>query len=854
MILYQENDFQPYMPDVDKYSRGLIEMNNQWESVKLLCEINCPIQAKSIMPNMTNIQNNFSALQDDLISSLISETKSNLYKKAKSKAQAAVDILIRNLYERTADVGFLATDDDIRNFTGNSDRTESDVKYIINRLKEYQEKYTVYDEIIILDSHFKVIANLDEKNEIAGKFIDDPLLSRTYKTNEDFVETFGYSQLQPKKLKAHIFSKKIKHEITNETIGILCLCFRFGNEMGGIFKKLCTDYDGSAIVIIDENDCVIASSDINHIPKDIKVETVSGEENAIVYYRGAEYIAKTVSTNGYQGYFGIGWRGHIMIPLNLAFKDKATEALSLIDQGIMTGLMKQADSFSTKLHVIMEETKKINYSLKRIIYNGQIIANDRDLHEEYLKLRPILNSIKKTGAEMCKIFEKSVKNLFATVISASLREDMFLAAHCIDIMDRNLYERSDDCRWWALNPTFKEILSKNAITEQDKNNLTKILQYINSLYTVYTVLFLFDKDMKIIAVSNPAHNDKIGMRLDDEYIKGTIKNSRGENYFVSPFKQSPLYEDRHTYIYSASVTDPNSKEKTVGGIGIVFDSEFQFKSMLEESISLRENSFAIFADRSRRVISSTNDALSPGAELNLPKKFFDIKNGEAFTEIIIYDDAYYAVGYACSSGYREYKCSDGYQNDVIAFVFEKLADCKIAEEHNYDEANLELKETNNFGNCKTFGTFRVGGHLFGLEQCYIVESVEKPNITALPESSKAVKGVMEYRGQFLTVLDAHEFLGGQTVNNDYCDTLIVRFPDSIMAAIIVDQLINVIEISENIILPAPSINGSTSLVKNVVCSEGSGGKALLIIDEQKLLAFAGAGVMLNIDLDLKKIS
>ncbi len=35
------------------------------------------------------------------------------------KSQVAIDILIRNLFERRADIGFLATDDDIRLFLEN---------------------------------------------------------------------------------------------------------------------------------------------------------------------------------------------------------------------------------------------------------------------------------------------------------------------------------------------------------------------------------------------------------------------------------------------------------------------------------------------------------------------------------------------------------------------------------------------------------------------------------------------------------------------------------------------------------------------------------------------------------------
>lgn len=819
------------------YSRSLADLNSKWESVKLLCEVSCPEQAKSIMPNMMKIQNDFSTLQTDLINSLASETLNKTHQKAQSKAQAAVDILIRNLYERTADVGFLATDGEIQRFTKSSSRSDDDLRRITERLRGYQEKYTVYDEIIILDECFNVIANLDKSSLISGKRIDDPLLSETMSSDEDFIETFRYSALQPDKPKAHIFSKKITKEGASETVGVLCLCFRFDNEVEGIFKKLNTDYDGSVISIIDSDNVVIASSDKNHLSTDTQVESVHNVKNGVVYYRGAAYIAKTVPSSGYQGYFGLGFKGHIMMPLELAFKDRAVDALGTIKPELMNGLMNRANAFSKKLYQIMEETKKINSSLKRIIYNGQIIAKDSNVQEEYARLRPILQNIEKTGSEICKVFDKSVKNLFATVISASLREDSFLASHCIDIMDRNLYERANDCRWWALNPRFKEIMSQDNITEADKKSLTQILQYINSLYTVYTVLFLFDKNGKIIAVSNPSCGDKIGCVLSDEYIRKVASNYREDEYFVSPFKSSDLYSDKSTYIYSASITDCAGGQRTVGGIGIVFDSEFQFETMLKEAISVREDAFAIYTDRQGFIISSTNQEMIPGRITNFPKRFLEIKNGESNSEIIVYDNAYYVVGYSCSCGYREYKNNDGYKNDVIAFVFERLALYTELDNIATEEKLLEQSDIPHSNQCITYGTFMINGRFFGLDQSVIVESIESAQITALPEESAGVKGIVKYRGQFVTVLDMHMLCGDQRAENEDYNLLIIRFESGTRVALMVDRLINVLEIGEEYISPAPKISGASSIIKSVVSVNSSSGKILLIIDERKLLSF-----------------
>ena len=189
------------------------------------------------------------------------------------------------------------------------------------------------------------MANLDQNNPILGKKIVGPFLQETIRSNESFCETYKVSQLQSNKEKAHIFSRKIVKEGTNEVVGIICLCFRFENEMEGIFKKLSTDYDGSVILIINENNLVIASSDGNHVPVGVSVETATGQKNSIVYYRGTEYISKTVATKGYQGYLGLGWKGNVLIPVSLAFKEKATKMLDTIPKETMTGLIGQADSF-----------------------------------------------------------------------------------------------------------------------------------------------------------------------------------------------------------------------------------------------------------------------------------------------------------------------------------------------------------------------------------------------------------------------------------------------------------------------------------------------------------------------------
>lgn len=831
MIIYNQKDFLNYMPDVQECNKSISDLNDQWDNIKLLSEINCPIQSKSVLPNMTKIQSGFIDLQEELIDTLVSEKLKKMEQKIISKTQVAIDILIRNLFERTADIGFLATDDDIRRFVQNNDRSESDRNVILARMREYVAKYSVYEDIIVLDNNYRVLANLDEQNEILGKQIKGPNLIKTMDGEQSFVEYFKNSKLQFGDKNSHIFSSRICREGTSQAIGLICLCFRFENEMAQIFEKLTNDYDGSVMTIIDGANIVIASSDENHVPVGTLVEPVESGVNGVVYYRGSDYISKTIATQGYQKYYGLGWKGHVMIPLNLAFRDNRN--LKSIDSSVTTGLMHQADSFSTELNEIINKTQTINGSLKRIVYNGQIIARDDSIDAEYSRLKPILRAIGRIGTNTSSLFQSSVSNLFSTVVSTSLVDTSFLASLSVDIMDRNLYERANDCRWWALDSTIRRILAKENITTADKKQLTDILIYINDLYTVYSNLFVFDKTGTIIAVSNPNRSEDIGKTLTDSYINEILANTKPEKYFVSPFDKTELYDHRHTYIYGASITDYLNHNRTVGGIGIVFDSEDQFKTILEESLHSDNSTFAVFTDRKKTILSSTNDAYQVGTILDLPDDLFTVPNAKTRSEILVYENSYYSIGCACSSCYREYKNSDGYHNDVLAFVFEKMADyAEITINKNNDkeieQSDFAFSMTNEH---KKLATFVINGQVYGLEQSYVVEALEASKMISVPGTNAVIRGAVEFNDHYYAVVDALALFDKDQPSLNAFHLLMLQLSEEEMIAIQVEKLVSVLEINANDIQPVEI----SSAITGIICLTDGSERTILEMDPQIIL-------------------
>ena len=654
-----------HMPVVLGYDNALNNLRTWWQKVTLIGKINSLSVAHTLIDDMLDTQQRFQELQDSLIANLVSENLRKLDQEFTARAQVAIDILVRNLFERTADVGFLATDNDIRAFLSQPSPDALAVEHIVERLCEYTAKYSVYDEIIILDPHGRVCVHLDADNPIT--YSRDPLLHETLNTDAPYVETFRASDLQPGRRVAHIFSAPIRvsDNPNSEVLGILCLCFRFDDEMRGIFANLARP--GEIIAIIDQGGRVIASSDESQLALGAAIQAGSGNSIKTAKHHNDTYLSRTTPTRGYQGYYGLAWQGHVMRTLKTVFT--STEA------NPQTGYdLSDSRLFSNELRTIRRNAALITDDLTLIVMNGQIVAAKRDAAE----FMPVLDEIRNIGLRTREVFDHSLSQLYHTVVAALLSEVQFQAFLAVDIMDRNLYERANDVRWWALTSLFRESLARKTRHTDGSAAMNEVLAYINGLYTVYTNLILFDDSGTIVAVSDENERHLVGQAMPDAaLVRATLNVTDSQRYLVSPFAGTPLYANRHTYIYLTSLRAPESSQ-VVGGIGIVFDSAPQFKAMLEDSLPRDAEGktpagvFGVFVERSGHIIASTRDDIKPGSQLALKSSFHDLKSGERGSAIMEYDGHTYAVGAAMSQGYREYKTTGDYENDVLALIFVPL--------------------------------------------------------------------------------------------------------------------------------------------------------------------------------------
>jgi chemotaxis signal transduction protein len=782
--------------------------------------------------DITSMRTDFNKLADVLLNQLALELRKKAVLSLGSNARVAIDILIRNLFERTADIGFLSTDSDIRAFAEAVDRDPqmaedtASVEALTDRFGEYVRKYSVYHNIILLSPEGKVLAQLDKTNPVTQS--TDSLIEESLATSEAYIETFRATDLLPKQKAPLIYSYRVMSRDGSRAVGVLCLCFRFQDECQRIFSNLVAEDDWTIVTLLDAEGHVIASSDNYQFPVGAKVERVLDDECKIVRFAGREYLGTTLASSGYQGYMGPGWLGHALSPLNHAFEMAAAHELERVPREILNCVLETASLFTAELRDIPVKATSIQRELNRAVWNGNLWLS-RDsyaLNASFAKV--LLWEIGSTGVRTRNVFSESTNSLYETVISSVLYDCGTQAALAIDIMDRNLYERANDCRWWALDSVIRaEMADIRSHNETQRRTLTDILRTINGLYTVYSNLLIFDNRACVHAVSNPAYTDLVGQTLHGDWVRQTLGLPNTQSYCVSSFTPSKLYDEHPTYIYAAAIRDPDGNDP-VGGIAIVFDALPQFEAMLHEALPRREDgtlveeAFAVFAERDGRIIASTDPLFTVGQKLEVGREFFELAHGDSCTNIVNYNGRYYAVGSCMSAGYREYKGpGDLYRNDIVALVMSPLSNRVINEE---EMKSLRDMTPDSYAQRQAGGedaveiaSFYIGTAWYGIRSNCIVEAIEVENITCIPGMPDWVRGCVIYGDQSITVFDLSSFLPGNNQGSESRQIIVVHLPgEKAYFGLLIDELGEIPEIAASRIESIPELAGNISLAESLV--------------------------------------
>jgi hypothetical protein len=145
-----------------------------------------------------------------------------------------------------------------------------------------------------------------------------------------------------------------------------------------------------------------------------------------------------------------------------------------------------------------------------------------------------------------------------------------LALTNIDLIDRNLYERSCDCRWWATDAAMVDALATPSAAASQ--HATERLAVILKAYTVYFDIVLTDKEGRVVANGRPERYKSAGSRhADATWFKNAMATASGDEFGFQTAHHSPLAGGERVLVYSCKVCrGGNAGAEVLGVLGVVF--------------------------------------------------------------------------------------------------------------------------------------------------------------------------------------------------------------------------------------------------------------------------------------------
>ncbi len=199
------------------------------------------------------------------------------------------------------------------------------------------------------------------------------------------------------------------------------------------------------------------------------------------------------------------------------------------------------------------------------------------------------------------------------IISMSVRGNRLsdMALVNIDLIDRNLYERSCDVRWWATDASVVD-----ALTSQNPSAIAFAIKRLGTIlnsYTVYWDLVLCDLEGRVIANGRPEQfHSQQQFCGDSQWFRGALATRSGEQFAFESSLRCPLVNQESALIYSAAVREGGEPfGRPQGVLGIVFNWSSLAQSVIRNTPvapSERQSTRIMIVDAEGQVMADSSAA------------------------------------------------------------------------------------------------------------------------------------------------------------------------------------------------------------------------------------------------------
>ncbi|MBN9584238.1 MAG: chemotaxis protein [Afipia sp. 62-7] len=266
--------------------------------------------------------------------------------------------------------------------------------------------------------------------------------------------------------------------------------------------------------------------------------------------------------------------------------------------------------------------QRVTGSLRMLALNAMIESARAGAHGRGFSV--VAAEVREIAANVGLISEQLQKELTAQIDSLSAHTQSMadaamgtrmvdLALNAIEIIDRNLYERTCDVRWWATDSAVVDCAA--SVTPQSAAYASKRLSVILNAYTVYLDLWLCDLHGKVIANGRPDRYAVAGLDVSHEpWFVQASRLASGDEYAIGDISTAPGLKSAQVATYAASVrAGGESHGAPLGVLAIHFDWAPQAETIVRGvriEPEEKARTAVLLVDAHRRIIASSEGTSS----------------------------------------------------------------------------------------------------------------------------------------------------------------------------------------------------------------------------------------------------
>lgn len=251
-----------------------------------------------------------------------------------------------------------------------------------------------------------------------------------------------------------------------------------------------------------------------------------------------------------------------------------------------------AETLLARIRGSIKEISDINLQARVLAINAQIEAGRAgEAGRSFAVLGHEMASFSTHTQQASKKLEEESEVLVLELaeISRRLATDVRGTRLCdlahtnIDLIDRNLYERSCDCRWWATDVAMVSALERP--DEAAARHAGERMGVILNAYTVYFDIVLADRNGVVIANGRPSDYTSRGTEhRKAPWFESALATASGDEFGFQSVHASPLVGGKRALVYSCKVCrGGDAKAEVLGVLGVVFNWDGLAQKIMHET-------------------------------------------------------------------------------------------------------------------------------------------------------------------------------------------------------------------------------------------------------------------------------